>query len=669
MIQEGAELADRARVGFEKLGMAFETGKALANLASAASSQGRESDALALFAQARQRFRRERSPIWLALINLNEALVLFRLRRYWRARRQCDAAFAVFQASRLGSKAAACELLLARLDIASGEAGAAAGRCRSALARLEHTEAPALSLQVLFVLGQAQEALGQSAAAYAAYREADACLESLRAHVHGDELKVAFLKDKLSLYESLVWMSLVGGTGAGGAEAAFGYIERAKSRSLADLIAFRTVERGNRSRKDRRPIASVRALRVALNSCDRQIALEELNADGIASGRLAALRERAARCERELKRAMDDLHGSEIELPGLPRGGTVDLQRIQSAIPPGAQLLEYYEARGTIYVCVLGRDQLEIVPLAQAARVREQFHFLQLQLSKFSLGPAYVRTCSDALAIASRAHLKKLYDDLVAPVRDRLQAGHLIVVPHQFLHYLPFHALFDGERFLVDSFSLSYMPSASLHYLHRTRRATPSRRSLVLGVPDRAAPHIRNEVRAVAALLPDARVFVGRRATEQRLRALAPTSRVVHIATHGRFRQDNPMFSSLALGTSQLRLFDLYDLDLSSELVTLSGCGTGLNVVTGGDELVGLLRGWLFAGARALLSTLWDVNDRSTTEFMTLFYTCLRTSPDKAVALQQAMTELRESFPHPYYWAPFVLIGVYENKQPHTAAE
>ncbi len=147
LIEEGAELADRARVGFEKLGMAFETGKALANLASAASSQGRESDALALFAQARQRFRRERSPIWLALINLNEALVLFRLRRYWRARRQCDAAFAVFQASRLGSKAAACELLLARLDIASGEPRAAAGRCRSALARLEHAEAPALSLQ------------------------------------------------------------------------------------------------------------------------------------------------------------------------------------------------------------------------------------------------------------------------------------------------------------------------------------------------------------------------------------------------------------------------------------------------------------------------------------------------------------------------------------------
>ena len=321
----------------------------------------------------------------------------------------------------------------------------------------------------------------------------------------------------------------------------------------------------------------------------------------------------------------------------------------------GRPAARYYEAHGSISICVLGRDQLEIVPLAPASRVREQFHLLQLQLSKFSLGPAYVRTCSEALSIASRAHLKKLYHDLVAPVRDRLRAQHLIVVPHQFLHYLPFHALFDGERFLVDTFSLSYMPSASLHYLHRTRRATPSRRSLVLGVPDRAAPHIRNEVRAVARCSRRSRVCrpEGDRAA---VAALAPTSRVVHIATHGRFRQDNPILPPLRSERLSSGCLTCSNLDLSSELVTLSGCGTGLNVVTGGDELVGLLRGWLFAGVGPCGNAL-GCHDRSTTEFMALFYRCLRTSQDKALALQQAMTELRETFPHPYCWAPFVLIG------------
>jgi CHAT domain-containing protein len=73
-------------------------------------------------------------------------------------------------------------------------------------------------------------------------------------------------------------------------------------------------------------------------------------------------------------------------------------------------------------------------------------------------------------------------------------------------------------------------------------------------------------------------------------------------------------------GDSQLSLFDLYQLDLPAELVTLSGCGTGLNVVVGGDELLGLVRGLLYAGAQGVLVTLWDVNDQSTAEFMKLFY-------------------------------------------------
>ncbi len=120
------------------------------------------------------------------------------------------------------------------------------------------------------------------------------------------------------------------------------------------------------------------------------------------------------------------------------------------------------------------------------------------------------------------------------------------------------------------------------------------------------------------------------------------------------------MFSSISLGNSQLNLFDLYQLSLPAELVTLSGCGTGLNVVVGGDELLGLKRGLLYAGAQGVLLTLWDVNDQSTAEFMKLFYERLRTAPDKAKALQGAMKEVRGEYAHPFYWAPFVLVGTYQ---------
>lgn len=117
------------------------------------------------------------------------------------------------------------------------------------------------------------------------------------------------------------------------------------------------------------------------------------------------------------------------------------------------------------------------------------------------------------------------------------------------------------------------------------------------------------------------------------------------------------MFSGIRLGNAYLSLYDLYQLKLEAELVTLSGCATGLNVVTAGDELLGLIRGLLYAGAQSLLLTLWNVHDRSTAEFMGCFYECFQGGADKAAALRAAMQDVRERYPHPYYWAPFILIG------------
>src|SRR6185503_4642246 len=173
---------------------------------------------------------------------------------------------------------------------------------------------------------------------------------------------------------------------------------------------------------------------------------------------------------------------------------------------------------------------------------------------------------------------------------------------------------------------------------------------------DPAAPEILEEVHEVASVLPRAEVFIGSEATESVLREKSSHARFLHIATHGSFRQDNPMFSSISLRDSQLSLFDLYQLDLPAELVTLSGCGTDLNVVVGGDELMGLKRGLLYAGAQAVLLTLWDVNDQSTAEFMKLFYDRLLHTGNKAAALQHAMSEIRRSYSHPFYWAPFILV-------------
>jgi CHAT domain-containing protein len=259
--------------------------------------------------------------------------------------------------------------------------------------------------------------------------------------------------------------------------------------------------------------------------------------------------------------------------------------------------------------------------------------------------------------MAAENRLRELYRLLIAPLASKLRGRRLVVVPHGALHCLPFHALVDGDEYLIDRFTVAYAPSARIHAMCDRRRGNSAGPSLLLGVQDKRAPWIRREVNAVASVVPDPQILLGSRATSDVLRNIGGSSRLIHIATHGFFRRDNPMFSSVRLADTYLNIYDLYELRLPVELLALSGCGTGLSVVTAGDELLGLIRGLLFSGPESLLLTLWNVNDRTTAQFMASFYSRLRVHSDKGLALRDAMLELRKTHPHPFYWAPFVLVG------------
>jgi CHAT domain-containing protein len=650
--EEGAHLARRAFDTFQQLGLGYETAKAVTNLAIASSHHGDTRLALDLFGKARDLFIREQNQAWIATIDLYQALVFYQGGCLAEARTLSESAFQFFSASPLGGKAALCQLLLARIHLSSGHGEEAKRVCLAALQKLEQAEAPALSCQAYFVLGLIEEARGAPEAAYEAYLKAHEWLENLRSHLKADEMKIAFLKDKLAVYESLVRMCLGRGPSAANLEAAFAYIEQAKSRSLADLIAFRA-HRLPASRKAHRALVEqVDSLRGELNWYSRTIHLLEGQSADLRGSRLEKLRRAARDCEQHLVEALANLRVEDREFADLEAAGSIDLETIRSALPEDALLVEYYRVGDTFCVCLLSRGALQIVELGPVSEQRRVLQLLRFQLSKFRLGPEYVNTFQQQLLEAANEHLREFYRQLIAPIERHLAAAaHLIIAPHGFLHYLPFHALFDGERYLGDRFSISYTPSASVYYLCSTKNAPPPEGALVLGVPDPSAPYILDEVKAVSSVLSNAEVFTGDEATLEVLREKGPQCRFVHIATHGWFRQDNPMFSSISLGNSQL--------DLPAEMVTLSGCGTGLNVVVGGDELLGLVRGLLYAGAQGVLVTLWDVNDQSTAEFMKLFYEHLKTNPNKAQAVQHATAGIRKKYAHPFYWAPFVLVGKY----------
>jgi CHAT domain-containing protein len=659
--EEGAHLAGRARKAFLELGMGYEAAKAQTNLAISLTHHGDTGVALELFHAARRLFDRENNRAWIATIDLYQALVYHQDHRLDDALRLCQRALDFFAPSPLLAKSVLCQLLLARIHLDRGQSAPARQVCMAALDRLQEAETPALSYQAWYVLGVIEEARGAPEDAYRAYLEAHHHLENLRSHLRAEEMKIAFLKDKLDIYEALVRMCLGREHTPANLETAFAYVEQAKSRSLADLIAFRSQELPPSRKTERALVDQVNTLRGELNWYSRTIQLQEGRAANLMAPQLVKLRRAARDCEQRLVESLSNLRVEDAEYSNLQTAGSVPIETIRASLPDGALLVQYYRVGDTFLACLLSRDSVRIVPAGSASKLRRVLQLLRFQLSKFRLGPDYVKLFHNQLLDATNAHLHEFHEQLIAPIADHLKGiSHLIVAPHDFLHYLPFHALPDARgEILGQRFTISYTPSASVYYLCSTKPAGPSGGSLVLGIPDAAAPGIEDEVHAVAGVLPHSEVFLGSAATARVLREKGAESRFVHIATHGWFRQDNPMFSSISLGDSHLNLFDLYQLNLPCELVTLSGCGTGLNMVVGGDELLGLVRGLLYAGAQGVLVTLWDVNDRSTAEFMKLFYEALKANKNKAQAVQEAMAEIRRRYAHPYYWAPFVLVGKY----------
>ncbi len=655
---EAAEMAQQAQAGFEQLGNGFEAARSLTNLAIALGQQGELFRALELFTEVRNRFEREQNVVWPSVIDLYRALVLCNAGRFFEARRLCAAALAFFTAAGLRRKALLCELLMARLAMNTGDTAGALEHCRGAIAGTEDFEAGVLEYQAHFLHGEIHEALGDTSRAYDAYRAARERLETIRSVLWGDDLKIAFMKTKLAVYERLVHLCMTRDDGRPApVEEVFGYIEQAKSRGLRDLFAGRAAATpGADDAGQSDLVRQIRSLREELNWYYHRVELEQLTRDERSTDRLEQLQSQLRDRERSFIRVLRDMPRNTREVVGLADTAASTPDEIRAAMGSSTTLVEYFRTGERVIAVVLTRDDLTVVPVTTVSRVRELLRMLQFQLSKFQFGPEYVAHAGAALLDATQAHLHALHTELLAPLALPPH-GHLVVVPHDLLHYVPVHALFDGQAYLVDTHTVSYAPSASIYAMCCRRATRGGSSSLVLGVPDERAPFIRDEVETIARLLQPSDLRIGSDAGVDSLRDLGPAGRIVHIATHGYFREDNPLFSGVRLGDSYLTVQDLYDLQLPVDLVTLSGCGTGLNVVAAGDELRGLVRGLLAAGARSTMLSLWDVHDRSTADLMGHFYQALNAGIPRAAALQHAMARVRTERPHPYYWAPFVLIG------------
>ena len=304
------------------------------------------------------------------------------------------------------------------------------------------------------------------------------------------------------------------------------------------------------------------------------------------------------------------------------------------------------------------RNRIHVVRnLASIEKIGERLAALRFQIDSLRFGARSVRRHLPSLTQKINIHLQQLHTQLIRPLEQILGQRKLIVVPHGGLHYLPFHALHNGDEYLIERCEVSLAPSAAIFQQCLQRGAHGLNSALLVGVADEQAPRIVDEINTLKEVFPGATTLIQEAATTDALRRNSAGVDVLHLACHGQFRSDNPLFSALRLADGWFTVRDAYGLKLDNALVTLSACETGANVVAPGDELIGLARGFFSAGARSVLLSLWMVDDETTDRMMVDFYQETMRGRSLSASLRAAQLKMLEERPHPFFWSPFVLVG------------
>jgi CHAT domain-containing protein len=677
-----------SRGQYEKLAMPQELATAEKQLADAYLELHLLPEALALFDQVLLRFEALTMSAEQAWTLAQRGRVLALLGQPGPARQAFERAAALFVQQGNAAGAASVELARAELALDEGEAteavdhagraatgfiaaGLADGHCRADVARargllragsIEQARAlfgsaltRARELQLLTVQvrcltgqGQAAQRLGEPATAETAFLAAVELFEDQRQALPGEELRNAFLGDHLRPYLELLRLAMDRHAQAPSPVSAaqvLQQLERYRARSMSERL-------GQGAAFDAVPSAP--GSRDRLNWLYRRV--QQLEDEGESA---AALGEELRRTERELlegnRRAR--LLLSQPELVEVAEH-EVDVTRLQDLLSATDALVEYGVLDDELFACVVTRDSISVHrQLASWAEVLEALQAARFQIDTLRHGAAPVQHHLPALAARTQLRMGRLHALVWAPLATVLsRCEQVLVVPHGPLGSLPFAALSADGVCLGELCAIALVPSARLALRGLQRQPTQARRALVLGESSRL-PHAAHEAQLVAGLFPEGLAFVGAQATIGTLQAHAAHADVVHLACHAQFRSDSPLFSALQLHDGPLTVEQAESLPLRPGVVVLSACETGLADLGCGDEMVGLVRAFLVAGAARVVASLWPVDDAVTADFMARFYGALCLGRRPAAALRQAQAELRQQHPHPFYWAAFTLYG------------
>lgn len=641
---------------FDRAGMNFEKGWALIHCGIACARLGQDRQALSWLTQARDLFTAQGNEVWAAHADLQRAELLIRQGRVQAALTLLREVVSIYQLRGLVLNQAYGKVLMARLYLESNWPEQALSMLTATEDALGEIRPPWLIHRMQTLYGAIYEALGDRERAYQAYRFAAEIVEGMAVTLPVEEHRMAFISDKAAPYEGLVFLL----AGQNTAEA-FAWVERAKSRALLEHLTAEVRPRSSvQDSPDRRRFEQLRSLRQELNWLYTRLLHGTGPKEENRKPDPQMLWQEIQRRERAIAELWRDLDARYTESLSLQHVLPVAVEPIQAALPANTALLEYFLGRERLLVFVVTRQEIRVFPLTvRLSQLRPLLEELTFHLSKFYYGAEYYQRHQNVLQAFVQDRLSQLYDFLLAPLGACLEAfENLIIIPHGILHALPFHALYHNGQYLIERKAISYAPSAAvLQFCWQKDIPLADRPALFVGVPRAGLEFVEQEVRKLSACWPQATALLGEEATLERLRSLSPKYGLIHLAAHGLFRPDVPLLSGVQLADGWLAAKDVYEMELRAGLITLSACESGCGRVSGGDEVIGLARSFLYAGAASLLVSLWMVHDEAMTFLMEKFYRALAGGLSRSRALQYAQQEALARYHHPYFWAPLILIG------------
>ena len=481
---------------------------------------------------------------------------------------------------------------------------------------------------MLYDRGRIAEMEGKLDEAIDYYKRAIEIIEQQRSSIQTEVNKIGFVANKQEVYAKLIRVAVA----AGKPSEAFVASERSKSRALVDLLA---------NHKN-----------FGADSVEFLAKLEKTENEALVQKGLTAKIVADGGARRSTSILFKDGQERAPELASLVSVSNVSVDIIRRNLHPNETLLEFYGSGDMFFAFMVDATSVSSV---------------MLDAKDLDADVRALRKAMDEQDQVAKPLSKKLFARLLAPLQSTIGGKDLLVVPHGILHYLPFALLHDGNDVLIAKTKLRVLPSASLaHYLQKTSDVAKNN-ILVFGNPDLGSanldlPNAELEAQAIAAKLPDSQLYTRQAATETTFKSKAGEYRYLHIASHGQFNADEALKSRLLLAKSEkddgsLTVSELYELRLRAELVVMSACQTGLAGIANGDDLVGLIRGFMYAGSKNIVASLWEVDDEATSLLMQEFYKGLAAGIHKRQALQAAQNTVRAKFEHPFYWAAFYITG------------